>query len=90
MIEYRAFFLELGMSDTAINYATNVYTSMKPRIPRSLMVYMGGWSGREATKNAYVFDAYTSHWSAIPKMNLEMKLSYFKVAMVNKVCFGFI
>uniref|UniRef100_A0A914PH52 Uncharacterized protein n=1 Tax=Panagrolaimus davidi TaxID=227884 RepID=A0A914PH52_9BILA len=82
-IEYQTFFRRLGMSESAVNDATHIFSSMKPRIPRSLLVFMGGWMNRKASEKAYYYDLSANNWAPIPKLDLPEKLSYFKGRMVD-------
>ena len=75
------------MDEVSLYDSTNVYTSMQPRLPRSLLVYMGGWIQRKASDKSYYYDINSNHWVPIPKLDLKEKLSYFKCEMVNKVSF---
>uniref|UniRef100_A0AC35FXB6 Uncharacterized protein n=1 Tax=Panagrolaimus sp. PS1159 TaxID=55785 RepID=A0AC35FXB6_9BILA len=81
--EYQAFFRRLGMSESAVIDATNVFSSLKPRIPRSLLVFMGGVMNRKASEKAFYYDSSANNWAPIPKLNLPEELSFFEGHMVN-------
>ena len=72
---------------TFLKYSILMSTSLepRPRVPRSLLLYMGGWVQRQSSKHSYFYDSYCDQWAPIPKLNLEDNLSYCRVAFADNV-----
>ena len=80
----------MGMSESDVIQKTTVYSSMKPRVPHEVLLYLGGWNARKGSSTVLFHDVHTNHWAEIPAMELPIKLAYHRVFQIGEVGFYFI
>ncbi|KAE9556599.1 hypothetical protein FO519_000005 [Halicephalobus sp. NKZ332] len=83
-------FIEMGMDESDVVEKTTVYSSMKPRVPHQVLLYLGGWGAKKGSSAVLFYDKYTNHWAGVPVMELPMKMAYHRVLQIGQYlyCFG--